>query len=854
VLVGAVVAVLILAGLTVLMALTPGRATAAPPPFRSFTVGVQNMQVTTLNPLSITLLWEYVIVYNIYSTLITYDKNYNVKPDLAYEWSVAPDQVTWTFHLVDGAYFTDPTNPADRSHPVTADDVVFSYNLNRAETGSIYNSYTTEIASITALDSRTVQIVTKKPFAAMNSTASAIPILPKYIWGGIKNPVHYANSVPVGSGAMYYDVTNTTFGSNIILRRNPNYYGDRWYCQFSRPDQVYFKDYLNSASMLQDFKSGASGLDAIVALDPPDYKQGLPYDPTGRVEKWAVDTGFVGEISINVMTRETAAQFGYRYSHSDLTLNETFRKAVAMSINKQALVDYALLGLGIPADTLVPSSNPWHYDIPADEEFPFDPQAARQMLMDAGWKYDAVGNPAGPTQVPLYQAGGQNPLQIRFYTLNTLPQWQLAAQNITAWLAQAGIQTLDSRGRPGYSLMTINQMSTAWFSADYDMWLWDWIFTPASDPSIDILEVETTQAIGPTSDNYYSNATYDELYNRSLTTIDPAERRAITDEMQRMIYFYASYILPYYRLDLYAATNGRPNVPAGGLPGWTNYGNWSEEPGLVPDSDLPNLWFQLEPLDNRPPSVQSFPTVSWISGDPAPITLGVVDPEGQTLNLFWDFGDGTFANTTTGSVTHVYAQPGIYQIQVRVSDAEWPVCASTVATIVPPSPQANLPPTARLEAVSSSLLVANTEIPFNLTVRDREGDPIYVTWNFGDGATATNYVTNTLENVTVQQKHAYATEGTYTVRIVYTDNKTGVGAHTGYINSTLVIRAAAGPGGGGVAQEFNPWLNYGVPLGILAVIVAGVLAVIVRRRRLARKEEKPEEAPPGGPPPPPPTP
>src|SRR5207245_4240440 len=113
---------------------------------------------------------------------------------------------------------------------------------------------------------------------------------------------------------------------------------------------------------------------------------------------------------------------------------------------------------------------------------------------------------------------------------------------------------------------------------DYDMWLWDWIFTPASDPSLDVLEVETTGAIGPTNDNYYSNATFDALYTQSLLTVDPAARRVITDEMQRMLYDYHSYILPYYRKDLYAAATppGVRQQTSPPDPGWTNWGR-SEE-------------------------------------------------------------------------------------------------------------------------------------------------------------------------------------------------------------------------------------------------------------------------------------
>ncbi len=851
-----IVGVFILSSIAGLVTITsPGARAAAP--YRVFNIGVVNMQVATYNPLVMTLVDEYIVVYNIYSTLATYDGAYHIRGDLAYNWSVAPDQTNWTFHLVHGAYFTDPTNPGDRSHPVTADDVVFSYNLNMNLSASIFHSYVDTFTAVwyNAADPSTVYMRTPQPFAAMDSAISAIPIFPRYIWGNLANPQNFNNNRnPIGSGAMYYDSVNATFGTNIILRRNPNYYGDTYYCSFSRPDQVNYLDYTSVGAMVNDFKSGTSGLDAIMNIDPPGYLA-LPASNPANFQKWAVDMGFVGEISLNAMSRQTAATYGYKYLHTDLTLNDTFRRAVAMSINKSGLVKDALLGLGTVADTLVPDSNSWHYSIPANEQFKFDPLAARKMLNDAGWNYTSTGAPATPTTTPLYNLSGV-PLSLRFYTLNTADQWKAAADDITAWLSEAGIQTTDAQGRPGYGLYTTGQLGTIWFSGNYDMWLWDWVFTPASDPSLDIMEVETTMAIGPTSDNYYSNPAYDALYNQSLSTMDPVARRQITNTLQSVVYQYASYILPYYRLDLYSATNGRPGVPAGQFPGWTGYGNWTTHPGYVPDSDLPALWAGVEPLDNRPPQLQAMPAVSWVNGSAAPISVTAVDPEGVQLTYNWDFGDGTYLNGTTNAApTHVYALPGNYTIKVRAMDAEWPVCESTTATIskYTGGPGQNLPPTARADPVATGFQVTNRSITFNLTVHDQEGDPIYVTWAFGDGATATNYVTNTATNQTIHQSHTYATAGPYTVTITYSDNQTGIGSHTNSISLSLDIKAPSGPpGGGGTTPESNPWLNYGVPLAIVAVVVIAVAAVMLRRRSRAKQEEQAGQQPPEGPSPPPP--
>lgn len=846
------------------LVVVPGHGRAATPmAFRSMRIGILNLAITTLNPMKITLNDEYVVVYNVYSTLISYDKHYNPKPDLAQSWSLAPDNVTWTFNLVHDAYFTDPTNPGSRAHPVTSADVVYSIQLEMNTKGSIFNSYTQAIASVSAIDTYTVQIVTSYPYAAMYSTASAIPILPQYVWSAYSKPLNAPIKYPLGSGPMYYDVTNTT-NSVLVLRKNPNFYGPSDYCLEVRPDEVRYISYSDAGQMVTQFTSGADTLDAVISPDPTSYlaSNGLgSWSP-----KWAVDLGFVGEIAVNVITPQVAAAYGYKYTANPVLLDPTFRQAVAMSIDKQALVNDALKGLGHVADTLVPDTNPWHYNIPAAQQYSFDPAAARKLLNAAGWAYDTSGNP-NVNATPLARQGGQMPLTIRFYTLNTAPEWETAAIDIVKWLAQAGIQTTDRLGNtnPGYGLYSINQMSGYWLSADYDMWLWDWIFTPASDPSVDVLEVETTGAIGPTSDNYYSNATYDALYNTSLTTVDPVARRAITDQMQQMIYDYHSYILPYYELQLYAAYTPNQQRPVGTLPdpGWSNLGDWVNDPGLTPDSDLPNLWYQAVPLDYAPPQISSFPQVQWVAGSAVSVGVSAVDPNGGGLSYTWNFGDGSATQTSSSSpVTHTFASPGNYTVTVRVKNQEWTSCGTTTATIVQGGgPGANLPPqikglTVQLSHISYGYV--NELVNLTLTANDTEGDPLYVHWDFGDGtAAATNYsASNTAQDTTFRQAHRFALNGTYLVNVTVTDNMTGILNHLVPANTTVVIETPPSQTTT-VGGNRNPLIDYGVPIIIVVAIVLAIVYVVMRRRKTMQKElgeeEKPGTPPGGGgsPPPPP---
>ncbi|TLZ65741.1 MAG: PKD domain-containing protein [Methanobacteriota archaeon] len=655
----------------------------APPTVRALRIGLSGQTAKSLNPNVFTLTLEFVVVYNVYSTLATRDGAYHVVGDLANKWEVASDNVTWTFHLVHNAYFTDPANPTDRSHPVTADDVVFSYNMVNVHNGSVLNSYVSEVDSVTKIDTYTVQIVTTEPFAAIDSMLTAVTIFPKYLWESITDPIANAPPVIVGSGPLYFDTNSNLASGPIILHRNPNYYGDTQYCNVVRPDEIRFIFFSSAGAMASSFTSGSDDLDVIYNIPAPVFLGGLTPGQGQAIEKKAVAGGFVGEIVLNQITPAIRNKYPdyMNGTSSPLLLDPTVRKAVAMSIDKASIVKYAYLGLATVADTLVPASNPWHYTIPAADRFPFNTAAARKLLNDAGWNFTATGLPATPTTTPLYRVGGTEPLRFRFYTPDSHPEFAVASANITTWLRQAGIETVDHSGSaaPGYEVRPLNTMNDVWKSSDFDMWLWDWVFSPISDPSTDVLSVQTTDSIPDTSDSWYSNATYDDLYNQSLVTIDPVARRAITDEMQRMLYDNAAYILPYYAQDLYATTSSK-----GYGYGWENWGDWTQQPGLVPDSDSAALWFRIYPHENPPPTISSFPSISHAPGSAATISVTASDPNDATLTYTWDFGDGSATQTTSsGTATHTYATSGNYTVSVRVKDAEWPTCATTIATIQP---------------------------------------------------------------------------------------------------------------------------------------------------------------------------
>jgi ABC-type transport system substrate-binding protein len=100
------------------------------------------------------------------------------------------------------------------------------------------------------------------------------------------------------------------------------------------------------------------------------------------------------------------------------------------------------------------------------------------------------------------------------------------------------------------------------FAPDYDMVVWG--FGGYADPNF-ILSIFTTGQIGGWNDTYFSDPEYDKLYVQQSQTIDPTQRRPITDQMCQIIYDKVPYIVTNYVKQLEAFNVAK-------WTGWTQYG------------------------------------------------------------------------------------------------------------------------------------------------------------------------------------------------------------------------------------------------------------------------------------------
>jgi ABC-type transport system substrate-binding protein/PKD repeat protein len=751
---------------------------------RSLRIGMVGFagSVSTLNPLLYTMAEEMFVIWPCYSTLFTYDENAQQIGDLVQSYTTSPDGLTWDFKLVQTATFYDKIRDAASQPliPVTARDVIFTFNLCANESANNLYSYFPKVNGLPIIQSMTwgptpydLRIVLSTQYAPFVSGAlHSIPILPRYIWINYYDPPNHkttwnwdnfaAGTYPaiVGSGFVYYNLPGLPTTGVVELDRNPNWFQTEERGWQLRPNQIILKSELSADSSLADMTTG--NIDIMEWVTPAQYNGTLA--SLSNTVRFASSTGFVYEYNLNQMTDAMRTALGGKWKNSannQLLLDPIVKQAIAMSVNKWEFINVTYNGLGQPADSLLPYAHPYHYAYgvqppagraPASEHpIPYDPVAARALLMSAGWKYRADGSMISvsdgdySTYAPLYKQGATSPLKFRFCTLSESPEWNQGGQLLVDYAAAVGVDI-----GWDYSLKSTNDMNGIWASADYDMWLWDWVFTPLSEVSVDVLEVLTTEAIGSWSDIFWSDPTFDSLYNQSLVTMDPAARLAITDEMQRLAYENMGCQLLAYRSDLFAARTNAPD-------NWQNWGDWSTQWLLEPSQLAPWLYLRIQPQDNHAPTITTSSTFDALVGSSVTLTASATD--NNALEYRWFYGDGLKSTwSTSPGTTHTYTKDGLYTAYVAARETDgldhFVSVTKTTVTAVDPS---NTPPTSVDFSWSPSDPDSGTLVHLYSNATDSPGDTLYYTWNFGDGYTGTG------QNTTHQFKEGVTSSVTLSV-------------------------------------------------------------------------------------------
>ncbi len=295
----------------------------------------------------------------IYSNLVRTDKDLRLEGEVAERWDISPDQLTLTFHLRRGVKWQD-------GEEVTAKDVDFTYRyMIDPRTPTAYAESFRQIRRAEIVDPYTYRVTYEKPYAP-GLLSWGIWILPSHIlepaWkAGVDLRTTAQNRHPIGSGPYLFRQWDP--GEKVVLEAYPNYWEGRPYL-----NRVVYRIIPDQSTIFLELK--AKNID-MAGLTPTQYRRQTDYPAFRKAfHKYRYLANAFTYLGFNL--RDPRFQ------------DKRFRQAMAHAINKQEIIEGVLLGLGQEA---VGPYKPGTWWYKADvKTYPFDPQRARALLTELGWR------------------------------------------------------------------------------------------------------------------------------------------------------------------------------------------------------------------------------------------------------------------------------------------------------------------------------------------------------------------------------------------------------------------------------------------------------------------------------------
>lgn len=325
-----------------------------------------------------------------------------VVPALAESWEVSDDNLRITYTLRPNLKWAD-------GEPLTADDVIFSYNdvylneeiptnsrdgLRVGESGAL--------PTVRKLNDRQVEFTVPEPFAPF-LRATGLEILPAHLLresvltkDAEGNPLFLSkwgtNTPPeqiIGTGP--YRLARYVSGERVIFEKNP-YYWRSSDSGASQPyiDRVIWEIVESTETALIQFRSG--GLD--VTSVAPDY-----FSLLKREEERGNFTIFEGGAAPGTTFISFNLNKGSRNGiplvnpiKSAWFNSLEFRKAIAYGLDRQKMLNNIYQGLGKPQNSPISVQSPYY--VPPEEGLPVyehDPERAKELLLGAGFTYNSDG-------------------------------------------------------------------------------------------------------------------------------------------------------------------------------------------------------------------------------------------------------------------------------------------------------------------------------------------------------------------------------------------------------------------------------------------------------------------------------
>lgn len=288
-----------------------------------------------------------VLYSNVFEGLTRFMSDGSVVPGLAESWEISEDGLTYTFKLREGVTFHDGTT-------MDAEDVKFSLDrINAEDSANAQKALYSAISEVNVIDPATVEIKLSEQNGSMLfnlAWGDAVIVAPESI-DNIKQQ-------PIGTGAFKFD--SWTQGDKIVLSKNPDYWGTP--AQLESATFKFISDPTAAFAAMM-----AEDADVFAGFPAPENLPQFEADPRFQVIVGSTE----GETILS--TNNTRAPFD----------NVKVREAMAHAIDRQAIIDGAMFGLGTPIGTHFAPHNPAYVDLTSLSAY--DPEKAKALLAEAGF-------------------------------------------------------------------------------------------------------------------------------------------------------------------------------------------------------------------------------------------------------------------------------------------------------------------------------------------------------------------------------------------------------------------------------------------------------------------------------------
>lgn len=449
----------------------------------------------TLNPL---LNEEYTvdqISKLIFDTLIDFDETQKPIPNLVSEWTFSDDGTVLTLNLRSDVKWHD-------GEPFTAKDVIFSLDtIKKAPESATYKKCIENITSYKAIDEHSLKIIYNQPFSGA-LYGLYFPVIPAHIYAN-QTETTAGEVKPIGTGAYMFSEFIPTKELNLTVNNN-------WFKGQPYIERIKVLITPDEETDLYSFEQGQ--LD-VIGTDVIDWEKYSEQENT-RIHEYI--TSYYDFMGLNF--------------NKSLFQDKNLRKAIAYSIDRETLLEKQYLNHGVVTNSPI-NPESWLYDSET-EQYHFNQEKSKQILMDAGWSdTDSDG------LLDKLINGSKVNLSFNLLVSSENLQRKEVAYEIQRMLSEVGINVQVEE-------VTQEEFLNRLQSKNFDAFLGGWKLSPIPDFTF---AFHSSQIDGGANYVSFRSEQMDTLLKQAFTAVGEEKMKNAYGNLQKFIADELPYISLYFR-------------------------------------------------------------------------------------------------------------------------------------------------------------------------------------------------------------------------------------------------------------------------------------------------------------------